>query len=173
MAGQQTHTKLKERAKEELRAFLILTLYLWVFLGSFTIYRRLLMAERGAIPYLHYGISLIEALIIAKVILIADLFKFTRRFQDRQLIVPVLYKSVLFFLLILVFGVLEHLVEGWVRGEGALGGLRAIKAIGADELEARVLVLIVALIPLFAFTEIARVLGPGSLSRMFFSKPER
>lgn len=167
----QTHAGLKERAKEELRAFLILTLYLWVFLGAFTIYRRLLSAEEG-IPYLHYGISLIEALVIAKVILIADLFKFTRRFQDRRLIVPVLYKSLLFFVLIVVFGLLEHLAGGWFRGEGPWGGLQALKAVGAAELEARMLVLVIALVPLFAFTEIARVLGPGSMARMFFQKPK-
>lgn len=58
----------KQRALEEFRLFWIIALYLWVFLGAFTIYRRLITDETGAV-YLHYGISLIEALVIAKVIL--------------------------------------------------------------------------------------------------------
>ena len=170
-APKHSHAELKTRAKEELRSFLILTLYLWVFLGSFIMYRRLITAEAG-ISYLHFGIALIEALIVAKVILIANLFGFTRRFEDRRLIVPVLYKSALFGVLIVLFALVEHLVEGWFRGEGPLGGLRAIKDMGADELGARILVLMVALVPLIAFTEISRVLGPGKLSGMFFSKDD-
>lgn len=171
-AHKHSHGDLKVRAKEELRSFLILTLYLWVLFGSFIVYRRLVTAE-ASISYLHYGIALIEALIVAKVILIANLFGFTRRFEDRRLIVPVLYKTILFGVLVILFGVVEHLIEGWFRGEGLFGGLRALKQTGADELEARVLVLMVALVPLIAFSEISRALGPGKLSAMFFSKGDR
>src|SRR5215831_4439402 len=152
------HAELKERAVEEFRVFGMTALYLWVFLGSFTVYRRLVLAETG-VAYLHYGFALIEALIIAKVVLIAKLFGFTRRFEDKPLIVPVLYKSILFGILVLLFGVVEHLVEGWIHGEGLLGGLRKIGDIGAYEIGARVLVLIVAFVPFFAFAEIGRVLG--------------
>lgn len=171
-ARKHSHAELKVRAKEELRNFLILTLYLWGLFGSFILYRRLVSAEAG-ISYLHYGIALIEALIVAKVVLIANMFGFTRRFEDRPLMVPVIYRSVLFGILVLLFAILEHLIEGWVRGEGLLGGLRAIKQMGVDEMGARVLVLMVALIPLAAFTELARVLGPGRMSGMFFSKGQR
>src|SRR5215471_10701585 len=109
---QEAKASLKERAIEEFRLFWIVALYLWVFLGSFTIYRRLIVAETGVV-YLHYGIALIEALIIAKVILIGKMFGFSRRFEDQPLIVPVLYKSILFGMLVLLFGIVEHLVEGW------------------------------------------------------------
>jgi hypothetical protein len=164
-------TGLKQRAIEELRLFWIIALYLWVFLGSFTVYRRLIIAETG-VTYLHYGIALIEALVIAKVILIGKLFSFSRRFEDRPLIVPVLYKSLLFGVLVLLFGVIEHLVEGWFHNQGVAGGLREIGDLGIYELGARVLMLIVAFVPFFAFGEIARVLGPRKLAAMFFSKRE-
>ena len=160
---------LKERAIDEFKLFWIITLYLWVFLGSFTVYRRLIVAETGA-AYLHYGIALIEALIIAKVILIGKMFAFTRRFEDKPLFVPVLYKSLLFGVLVILFGIIEHLVEGWIHKQGLWGGLRDIAEIGGYELSARVLVLIVAFVPFFAFAEIGRVLGAGRLAAMFFSK---
>lgn len=160
---------LKERAKEELKLYLILTLYLWVSLGAFTVYRRLILAEE-ATSYLHYGIALVEALIIAKVILIGRLFGFSRRFEDRPLIVPVLYKSLLFGVLVLLFGIAEHFIEGWVRKEGAGGAIRAARELGADELLARVLMMMVAFVPCFAFGEVGRVLGPGKLSELFFAK---
>jgi len=159
----------KARAIQELKLFWIIVLYLWLFLGSFTIYRRLIIAEVGAV-YLHYGIALIEALIIGKVILVGRMFGFSRRFEDRPLIVPVLYKSLLFGAFVLLFGIAERLVEGWIHREGLLGGLRAIGDIGAYELGARVLMLVVAFVPFFAFWEIGRVLGTEKLAAMFFSR---
>jgi len=163
---------LKERAIEELKLFWIIVFYLWVFLGSFTVYRRLVIAETG-VAYLHYGIALIEALVIAKVILIGRMFGFSRRFEDQPLIVPVLYKSALFGILVLLFGVAERLVEGWFRKQGLVGGLREVGELGGYELGARVLMLIVAFIPFFAFSEIGRVLGAKKLAAMFFSKRQR
>ncbi len=159
---------LKERAIEELKLFWIIALYLWVFLGSFTVYRRLIADEVG-VPYLHYGFALIESLIIAKVVLIGKMFSFTRRFEDRPLLVPVLYKSMLFGLLVLAFGVIEHLVEGWFHREGLFGGLRKLTDLGGYELAARVLMLMVAFVPFFAFSEIGRVLGPQRLAALYFS----
>ena len=80
-----------------------------------------------------------------------------------------LYKSVLFGIFVMLFGVVEHLVEGWIHKRGLLGGLRDIGELGAYELGARALMLIVAFVPFFAFAEIGRVLGPHRLAAMFFS----
>jgi hypothetical protein len=160
---------MKQRALSELKAFSIIALYLWVILGSFTVYRRLILAETG-VTYLHYGIALVEALIIAKVILIGSLFGFTRRFDDKPLIVPVAYKSMVFGVLVLLFGVFEHLVDGWIHHQGVWGGLRELRATGAYELAARTLILVVALVPFVAFGEISRELGANRLTDMFFSK---
>jgi len=109
-----THTSFKQKALEELKAFWIISLYLFVFLGAFTVYRRLILAEFG-VTYLHYGFALIEALIIAKVILIGKVFGLGTRFEGRPLILSVVYKSILFGVFVLLFGILEHLVEGLVH----------------------------------------------------------
>ena len=163
---------LKQRMMEEFKLFGIIALYLWVFLGSFTLYRRLIVDETGA-AYLHYGIALIEALVIAKVILIGKIFGLGRRFEDKPLIVPVLYKTIVFGILVLLFAVVERLIEGWVHKQGLLGGLREIDDLGTYELGARVLMLVVAFVPFFAFAEIARVIGLDRLRTMFFLKGER
>ena len=167
----EAKANLKERAVQEFKLFWVIALYLWLFLGSFTIYRRLIVDETGA-AYLHYGIAVIEALVIAKVVLIGKMFGFSRRFEDQPLILPVLYKSILFGILVMLFGVVEHLVEGWVHKQGLWGGLRALGELGAYELGARSLMLIVAFVPFFAFWEIGRVLGAQKLAAMFFAKRE-
>jgi len=159
---------VKQRVLAELKAYAVISLYLWVILGSFTVYRRLILAESG-VTYLHYGIALIEALIIAKVILVGRLFGFSRRFEDKPLIVPVIYKSALFGVLVLLFGLVEHIVDGLIHKQGLMGGLRAIRMVGAYELAARTLILVSSLVPFIAFGEISRVLGGSRLADMFFS----
>jgi hypothetical protein len=162
---------LKERVVEEFQVFWVLALYLYLFLGSFVLYRRLVSAETGT-SYLHYGIALIEALVVAKVILVGRMFGLGRRFENRPLFVPVIYKTILFAILVAVFTVLEHMIEGWIRGKGLVGGIREIRNLGFDELAARMLTLVVAFVPIFAVGELGRVIGPGKLAAMFFSKPE-
>lgn len=162
---------LKERALEEFKAYWVITFYLWLFLGSFTVYRRLILAETG-VPYLHYGIALIEAMVIAKVVLIGRVFGFSRRFDHMPLIVPVIYKSLVFALLVLLFGVLEKTLDGLFHSEGLMGGLQKIVDVGPYEIGARTLMLTVAFVPFFAFSEIGRVLGGSELAALFFAKRE-
>ncbi len=172
MSGNESEAKrsLKERAVEELRTYWIITLYLWLFLASFTAYRRLILDEIG-LPHVPYGIALIEALVIAKVVLVGRIFGFSRRFEDQRLIVPVIYKSIFFGLLVVVFSVLEHLVMGWIHGHGALDGLREFAYTGAYEIAARLLAMIVAFVPFFAFYELGRVMGMSKLAALFFARP--
>jgi len=163
-----THPSAKERALEELKAYWIITLYLALFLGALTVYRRLILAEFG-VTYLNYGFALIEALIIAKVILIGKAFGLGRRFDDAPLVVSTLYKSALFGVFVLLFGILEHVVEGLYHNKDWAAILHGLTELGMYELLARVLMLIIAFIPFFAFWEIGRVLGPRKLSALFFS----
>jgi hypothetical protein len=168
-ADSPKHTSLKEKAVEEFKLFWIIALYLAVFLGSFTVYRALVMKELG-VPYLHYGFALVEALIIAKVILIGQAFGLGKRFERGLLILSVLYKSILFGVFVFLFGILEHVVEALIHKSGWAGFVQGVSELGLYELLARVVMLIVAFVPFFAFWEIGRVLGPGRLSELFFSR---
>jgi hypothetical protein len=161
---------LKERVVEELKVYWVITLYLWLFLGCFMVYRWLVMAESG-VTTLHFGFALIEAMVIAKVILIGRMFAFTRRFDSGPLALAVAYKCVLFALLVALFTIAEHLVVGWFHHQGLWGGLREFAEVGAYEVGARTLMLTVAFVPFFAFWEMGRVLGMERLAAMFFARP--
>jgi hypothetical protein len=163
------YSNLKEKAVEELEAFWIITLYLAVFLGSFTFYRRLILKEFG-IAYLHYGFALVQALIIAKIILIGQAFGLAKRFERGPLILSVIYKSVLFGVLVLLFSILEHFVEGLFHKEDLASILHHLTDNGMYEMSARAIMMIVAFIPFFGFWEIGRVIGPSKLSAIFFSR---
>ena len=162
---------VKKKVREGIESYLIITAYLWVALGSFTIYRRLVLAETG-ISYLHYGIALVEAMIIAKVVLIGRVFGYGRRFEDAPLTWPVLYKAVMFALLVLGFAVVEHIVSAWYHAKGIQGVFESVAAVKLSEVGARVLLLTVTLVPFFAFWEVARVLGPDRMRALFTTRRE-
>ena len=164
------HAKLKERAIEELKEFWITSLYLFIFLGAFTLYRRMVLAEFG-VTYLHYGVALIEVLVIAKVVLIGKAVGLDRLGERRgPLIVPVVLKSGVFALLAILFAVLEHIVEGLIHKKDWASIASNLFGIGSLELFARMIMLFVSFIPFFAFWEIGQVLGRAELIEMFFSR---
>jgi len=167
--GQKPSSSLKERAKEEFRMFWVIAIYLALMFSAFFTYRRLTLNESG-ITYLHYGAGVIEALILAKVILIGHALGLGRRFEEEPLIVSVLFKSVIFGAFVGVFSVIEHVIDGWAHHETSDVILQHLFSGGRDEILAKTLVMIVTFIPFFAFWEIDRVLGQGKLFELFFRK---
>ena len=143
--------------------------YLALVFGAFTTYRLLVLKGMG-IAYFPYGLVLIKALVFAKVILLGQYAKVGRTFDDWPLIVPTLYKTALFTLLLLVFEVLEHAIGGLRHGKGLMGGLQELLDAGWVELLTRTLLVIFAFVPFFAITETGRVLGEGKLSELFLHR---
>ncbi|MFO0959824.1 MAG: hypothetical protein U0800_20710 [Isosphaeraceae bacterium] len=158
----------REKVVEELKSTLLIFIYLAVFFGAFTTYRRLVLAEYR-IPFFHYGYSLIEAMVLAKVIVLGRFLKLGERYNDRPLVVPTLYKTIWFGGLIGAFSVLEHLITGWIHGESTGEALRKLLDMGAWEILSQALVKFLALLPMFAAGEIDRVLGRGTLFHLFFN----
>ncbi len=152
---------------EETRTVFLVSAYFIFLLGSFTLYRQLILAEYK-VDYFHFGFNIIEALVLAKVIILGRMLHLGERFDDRPLIIPTIYKTVSFSFLVLVFTTLEHLLSGLWHGHGLQEVIGKIVAEGIWEILARVLVLLVALVPLFACWETGRVLGEGKLLQLFF-----
>lgn len=71
-------TQLKEKAAEEFRLLLLISAYLAAFFVAFLTYRRLILREMGVSSF-RYGYALIEALVIAKVILIGKAMGLSKR----------------------------------------------------------------------------------------------
>jgi hypothetical protein len=159
----------KRKVLHEMIEYYINFIYLAVFLGLFTWYRRLILAEYQ-ISYVNYGVTLIEALVLAKVIMIGDVLRLGRGFEEKPLIFPTIYKTVVFSVWVWLFNVVEHTVRGLLRGEGLAGGIEEIVGRGKYELLARCMVIFFAFIPFFAFRELGQLLGEGKLREMFFRR---
>ena len=153
----------------EMRKFALISLFLFLFFGAFATYRRLILSEYQ-IDYFQYGYSLIEALVLGKVIMLGDLFHLGDRFRGKPLIVPTLYRTLAFSLLVLAFSLLEHFVKGFIQGKDIAAILADIAAKGGADIAAKILVMFIAFIPMFAIWEIAQLFDEGKLFELFFER---
>jgi hypothetical protein len=158
---------LKQRAVHEVREFLVLFLFLAPWFLAFSTYRMLLLKRFGEGEF-EYGTGLINALILAKVIAMGQIFRIGTRLESKPLIYSTIWKSFLFALLAGVFYVVEHMVRGLFRGGGFAGGVAALHEIGVVDVLGRSLVMFFAFVPFFGLRETGRVLGGRKLQELFF-----
>ena len=153
----------------ELVEYWINVAYLALVFAAFTQYRRLVLAAYD-ITYTNYWVALIEALILAKVIMIGDVIRLGRGLEDKPLIYSTLYKTAVFVLFVGVFTVIEHVIRGLLKGTGLTGGFVELLGKGSDELLANSLIVFVAFIPFFGVKELGRVLGEEKIRALFFRR---
>ena len=172
MIETQETAGLRPKLWAEAKAVLFLFIYLALLLGAFVNYRRLILAEYQ-IAYFQYGYTLIEALLLAKLIVLGRYLHVGERFDRSPLIIPTLYKTFWFSLFILAFAVLEHLIIGRLHGKTPAVVFDEILAKTIWEILANVLVLCIALMPLFAAWSADTILGEGKLFQLFFARTAR
>ena len=158
---------LKQAIFHELIRYWLIVLYMTIFFGAFASYRRLLLAHYG-ISYEDYGIAVIRALVLAKVVLVAETLRLGRGYEEKPLIVPTLYKTFLFTVCVAVFDIAEGLVRGFMGGLGSIAVDDVVSRFNYEWLS-RALVIFFAFLPLFAVGELRRVLGKG-VTDIFFQR---
>ncbi len=162
---------VKERVIDELKRFVLIAIYLWVLLTLFALQERIVLARENIDQqFTSLGFALINALILAKVVLIAEDVHFAQRVDDWPLIYPALYKSVAFGILCICFYVLEEMLVGLWHGKVLVQSLPPIAREGFTGVILAATILSVELIPLFATRELARVIGVRELRRLFFAR---
>jgi len=165
-------TKKKDWKKilfHEMVEYWINVCYLTLVFAAFTMYRRLLLAAYD-ITYTNYGVAVIEALVLAKVIMIGEVVRLGRGLEDKPLIYPTLYKTAIFTLFVALFTLIEHAIKGLWQGKGLAGGLVEFLEKGTHEILANSLVVFVAFIPFFGVKELGRILGQEKIRALFFKR---
>ena len=158
----------KERIIHELIRYWLNVLYLAIIFSVFFSYRRLILAHYE-IHFGDYGIGLIKALVLAKVILIADAIGLGRGWENKPLFIPTIYKTLLFTLFVALFSILESVVRGLLSGTGPV---HEVMGMFTYLLLANVLAVFVTFVPYFAFRELGRVMGEGKIMTLFFRRTE-
>jgi hypothetical protein len=159
--------ELKAKAKHEFIEYLINVAWLTLVFAAFTVYRRTVLAAHD-IVYANYWVALIEGLVLGKVIMFHPLFKLGRRVEAMPLIVPSLFKTFIFTIVVALVKALEHGLKGLWHGVGFMGGLLELSEKWSSELIPNGLVVLVALLPFFMVKELGRVQGQTTLRTLFF-----
>ena len=149
-----------------------MVIYLWLILALFAIHRSIVLAEEHY-NYQAQGFAIVNALILAKVMLIGEDLNLGSRFREKPLVYSILYKSLVFAVFFICFHIFEEVVVGMFRGKTVA---QSLPAIGGGSLQGIVSVgaiVFVSLIPFFAFREIARVIGKRELWSLLLSRGTR
>jgi hypothetical protein len=152
----------------ETKKFLGMAVYLWLMFGLFALHESIVL-EQHQISYKFYGFAIINSLILAKVMLVAEDLHLGERFKDKPLVYPILYKAVLFAIVLICFDLAEEVLVGLIKGKTLAqsipdiggGSVRGVFFVGV--------IFSVALIPFFAIREIGRVIGTRELHSLIFA----
>ncbi len=154
----------KQKAEHELKDFAMISFYLGFFFCALVTYTMLLL-KKYEISYLNYSFAIINALIIAKIILIGEWAHLGKRGEAKPLYQSVLYKSVVFAVLVFAFHFVEEFIKRLIHHDpfGTVWHNLHI-----DDLIGRSIVIFCAFVPLFAFRELGRVMGEDKLHALLF-----
>ncbi len=161
--------RLREKLFGELRTFWGNVLYITVFFSIFNDYRRLILAHYN-INYEFYGISFIKALVLGKIILIAEHLHLGEGLEKRPLIYPTLYKTALFTLSVAILSIIEAIIRALLKNKGIIDVPDVFIKCFTYEWIAEMLTVFILFIPFFGIKELAKVLGKGKIKELFFHK---
>jgi hypothetical protein len=156
-----SHLSFKQKIKHELIEFWVIAFYLMFFFCALVAYTLLLLKKYDVSnDAMNFGFAIVNALVIGKVILVGEMMHLGRGYERRPLWQSVLLKSVVFSVLVLVFHIVEEIVKRIIHGQPRGTVWHHLQM---EDMVARTLVVFCAFIPLFAFSELRRVLGEGKL----------
>lgn len=160
----------KDKMLLELKRLIGYFIFFALYFCAFTFYSRLLLEKYQIEAVFKYGYAIIEALILAKLIILGESFNLGERFKNRPLIIPTIYKTAVFSLFVVVMTIIEEFVMGFIRGKSSETILEHLIDQGFYEIAAKMVVMLFVFILFFAFTETAKALGGTKLYDLFMRK---
>jgi hypothetical protein len=160
-----TKQNLKERARHELRSYVVITVYVWMILSLLRLHEALL-AESYHMGLQAHGLAIVNALILGKVVLIAEALRVGDRTAQRVPAFAILIKSLFFAFAIILFHATEHIVSELWHGAALNADLLVFDAAQAKRSLIMAAITTIALMPYFLIKEIERRTGEADLLLM-------
>jgi hypothetical protein len=162
--------QLALRAVDMFRRFVVLFVYLWLLFALFVMNERIILRQNG-INFAAQGFAVINALVLAKVMLVADELGLGRWMRRRPLIYQIISESLFLTVLFICFHIAEEVVIGLVHGQSLAASVPAIGGGGVAGLVCVAVIVFIALIPFFGFRDLSRALGSERLRALLFGTP--
>jgi hypothetical protein len=115
-----------------------------------------------------WGIAVVKAAMLAKFMMLGSTMKIGERKTTGPLIWPTLRKAFAFLVLLTILTTIEEAVVGLFRHRSIAASLGELVGSRLEETLAGYLIMLVALIPYFAFRVLDEAIGEGRLARTFF-----
>jgi hypothetical protein len=164
--------RLWNRVKQEIRKLLVIVGYLWVLFSLLALHEMLIRRDLG-LAYAAEGLAILNALVLGKVMLIAENLHLGRGHRGQPMIYPILRQAFLFSLLFIGVHFLEQAVTGLFVGSDRASGATGIGGGGLLDLLTLSAILFVASIPYFGFRALALALGWPALRELLFVGSDR
>ena len=162
-------SNLPHKIYHQVTQFLLIAVYLFVVFLILALHESV-VAAKNHLEYHFYGFAIINALILGKVMLVADELHFANWFRNSPLVYPILCKSVAFTILFLVFDIVEEVLVGVFKGKTIAESFPNIGGGSPIGIFFMTVIIAVLLIPFFAFREIGQVIGERELHSLIFTR---
>jgi hypothetical protein len=154
--------------KHELHEVMPPTIFFLIAFHIVVIERRLMLREYG-LPVTSIAGATVGALLVAKVVLIADALPFVNRYPAKPLMYNIIWKTAIYFVAALLVHYLEHLVPVWWRsGDLSAANRQLASEVVWPHFLAIQLWLVVLLFVYCSLRELARAIGRDKIMEMFF-----
>ena len=163
----QPRASIIDRAGHTLKQYAIIFAYLYVCFGAIVLHKASVLHDVG-ISYAPWGFAAVKAFILGKFMLIGHDIRLGERFKGRPLIYPTLYRSFVFLVFLFLLLAIEEAVAGALHGRSVTESIEDVAGNRLFEILASTLIMFLALVPYFAIRQLAGVLGPDRLARLFF-----
>lgn len=163
---------IARRTIHEFKLLAFIFLYLYVIFGVVILMKAAILHAHG-INFTPWGIAAVKSAIMAKFMLMGHALKLGDSGKAGPLIWPTLYGAVTFMLLLVVLTIIEEIVVGSFHGRSVASSLGELSGAHLAETAAGICIILLVLIPYFAFRVLATSLGSDRLLHMFFGDSAR
>jgi hypothetical protein len=153
------------RLDHTLREYIATFAYLYVCFGALLLYKAAILRGYG-VDYAPYGLAAGKALLLAKFMLIGRKLRIGAHSSSGTLMHAIIYKSVLFLLLLIGLSALEETIVGLIHHQTSGDALAQLRGGRLGQILAASLLLFLILVPYFAYRELDRVLGEGKILQL-------
>jgi hypothetical protein len=165
--------KLLKTLKHEFLQVIPPTIFFFVAFTLILATQRLILRQYG-IPLMGFGGAVIGALIVGKVVLIVDALPFVNKFPGKPLLYNTLWKTFIYFLAVMLFRYLEHVVPLVFEHQDFLeANRRLVDEIVWPHFWLIQMWLMVLFFVYCAMRELVGAIGRETVVRMFLGGPRR
>jgi hypothetical protein len=158
----------RERFVTELREFAILAVYLFICFTALAAFKAAILRAYG-VSFAPWVLAAIKALVSAKFLLIGRMFGVGDGLAKKHpLIISTLYRSSTFLVVLVFLTATEEIILGHLRGESVADSLADLAGGTLWQVIATSFIVLLILVPWFAFRAIGEVIGDETLVRLFF-----